>query len=379
MKLTPRTPGRLRLLTLTLLLCPMLSLARTPETPDWYIGFGVGPSRANIDDDRIADDLLDSGLTATSVDKDDRDRGYKLYGGYRFAPHFAIEAGYFDLGRFGFEAETTPAGELRGQIRLRGLNLDLVGLLPVTENFSVIARGGLTYVDTADRFRGSGAVTVAERNPHERERGYKYGFGLQYELTPALALRAEAERYRVNDGVGNKGEVDLFTVGLLWRFGGNEPEPEPVPVAYVAPPPPPPPPAPIPPPLPPVLKRVVIAVDNDFEFDKIALSVSGKRTLDSFVQDLRGLTYQRITVIGNSDRIGTESYNMKLSEQRAEAVKDYLIMTGSVPADKIEATGAGQTDHRTIPSDCIGTRATVALRECLQPDRRVDVEVRGTR
>jgi OOP family OmpA-OmpF porin len=174
----------------------------------------------------------------------------------------------------------------------------------------------------------------------------------------------------------------MLTVGLLFRFGGKQqepapPAPAPAPVAEAAQPAPVVAPVPVPPPR--VLKRVVIAVDNDFDFDKVSLSASGKRELDTFARDLKGLQYDRITVIGNTDRFGTESYNMKLSERRAESVKDYLIVSGAVPASKIVATGAGETDHRTVPSDCVGERATARLIECLQPDRRVDVEVHGTR
>lgn len=379
-----RATGRFSLLTFVLALSP-IAMAQDPmPTPGWYGGLGVGPARSNIDGTRITRTLLNGGLTTTTLDEDNNDTGYKLYGGYQFGPHFSLEGGYFDLGRFGFNATTTPAGTLHGDIRLKGLNMDLVGRLPFTERFSAIGRAGLTYVDASDRFNGTGAVAVADPSPSKREGGYKVGLGLQYELTRALALRLEAERYRINDAVGSRGDVDLVTVGLLFRFGGKQqepapPAPEPAPVAAAAEPQPVPAPVPVAVPPPRVLKRVVIAVDNDFDFDKVSLSPSGKRTLDGFARDLKGLQYERITVIGNTDRFGTESYNMKLSERRAEAVKDYLIVSGAVPASKIVASGAGETDHRTVPSDCVGERATARMIECLQPDRRVDIEVHGTR
>lgn len=373
-----KTSGHWSLLTFALVMSP-LTMAQTLE-PGWYGGLGVGPSRSNIDDARITSSLLGAGLTATSIDEKNNDTGYKLYGGYQFGRFFSLEGGYFDLGRFGFTATTSPAGTLRGDIRLKGINLDAVGRLPFTERFSALGRVGLTYVDTADQFSSTGAVTVADPNPGKRDGGYKAGLGLQYELSQALALRVEAERYRVNDAVGNRGDIDLVTVGLLFRFGGKQQEPAPpapAPVAEAAQPAPVAAPVPVPPPR--VLKRVSIAADNDFDFDKVSLSASGKRTLDGFARDLKGLEYQRITVIGNTDRIGTESYNMKLSERRAEAVKNYLIVSGAVPASKIVATGAGESDHRTVPSDCVGERVTAKLIECLQPDRRVDIEVHGTR
>lgn len=385
-----RTSGRLCLLTLALLASPLAQAQVQAQARGWYGGFGVGPSRSDIDDARISGAVLGGGVTATTTDKDNRDTGFKLYGGYQFDRFFALEGGYFDLGRFDYTATTVPAGTLQGDLRYRGLNLDAVGRLPLTDKLSALGRVGLTYVDTSDRFQGSGAAVVADPHPGKREDGYKYGVGLEYELTQALALRVEAERYRINDGVGNRGNVNLVTAGLVFRFGGKSQDVAPAaaaPVAMVAqaepaPAPvvvPPPAPAPAPAPAPRLLKREVIAVDNDFDFDKVSLNPAGKRTMDRFVSDLKGLNYERITVIGNTDRLGTESYNMKLSQRRADAVRNYLLQSGSIPASKIEATGAGESDHRTVPSDCVGTRATARLIECLQPDRRVDIEVHGTR
>ena len=51
---------------------------------EWYGGIGVGQSRAKIDDPRIISGLLSSGYTTTSITDDDRDTGYKLFGGYKF-------------------------------------------------------------------------------------------------------------------------------------------------------------------------------------------------------------------------------------------------------------------------------------------------------
>jgi OOP family OmpA-OmpF porin len=98
--------------------------------------------------------------------------------------------------------------------------LDLVGFLPITERWSLMGRVGAAYAQTQGRFGGSGAVAVTDPSPSRRETHYKYGFGTQYAFTPALSLRLEAERYRVNDAVGQRGDVDLLTLGLIYRFGG---------------------------------------------------------------------------------------------------------------------------------------------------------------
>src|SRR3989304_5933084 len=70
----------------------------------WYGGISVGQSKAKIDDARITSGLLGRGFARTSISDDDRDTGYKLFGGYKFNKNFALEGGYFDLGKFGFTA-----------------------------------------------------------------------------------------------------------------------------------------------------------------------------------------------------------------------------------------------------------------------------------
>jgi OOP family OmpA-OmpF porin len=70
---------------------------------------------------------------------------------------------------------------------------------------------------------------------------------------------------------------------------------------------------------------------------------------------------------------------MKLSTRRAEAVRDYLVETIGIPADKVTAIGVGGSQHMTKPSECKGKKATNKLITCLAPDRRVEVEVVATR
>ena len=81
-----------------------------------YGGINIGQSVADIDHGRINSGLLSGGFTTTAITDDKRDTGYKLYGGYQFNKYFALEAGYFDLGKFEFTATTVPAGTLRGNI-----------------------------------------------------------------------------------------------------------------------------------------------------------------------------------------------------------------------------------------------------------------------
>jgi OOP family OmpA-OmpF porin len=69
---------------------------------------------------------------------------------------------------------------------------------------------------------------------------------------------------------------------------------------------------------------------------------------------------------------------MKLSTQRAEAVGGYLVRANGIPESKVLARGQAGADQVTKPGECVGTKPTKALIACLQPDRRVDLEVNGS-
>ena len=349
----------------------------------WYTGFNAGQSRAKIDDTRIADGLLDDGFSTTSISNDDLHFGFKAFGGYAFNRYFALESGYFNLGKFGFTADTLPAGSLRGDVKLQGANFDAVGSVPLGDKFSLFARAGVNYADAKDSFAGTGAVAVIDPSPHKWAANYKFGFGAEYDFTRFIGVRLEAERYRIDDAVGNKGDVDLYTAGLVFRFGRSEPPPPPpapvvASVAEPAPPPPSPPPPPPPPP-PPVPTRVSFSADSLFDFGKDTVKPAGKQALDNFAAELKGARFEVITVTGYSDRIGSHEYNMRLSTRRAEAVKSYLVETHGIPAGKVTAQGADGSDPVTKPDECPGEKRTPRLIACLQPDRRVDVEVVASR
>ncbi|MDB5870772.1 MAG: OmpA/MotB [Ramlibacter sp.] len=363
--------------------------AALAQASGWYGGASVGRSAATIDDDGIRGGLLGQGLATNSIDDRDRATGYKLFGGYQLTPNIGLEAGFFDLGRFGYTAHTTPAGTLNGDIRLKGLNLDLVGTVPLTGKLSALGRIGVTSVRASDGFSATGAARVpyANANPSERSTNFKAGLGLAYAFTDSLSMRIEAERYRLNDAVGNRGHADLISVGLVYRFGAKpqpvraaEPAPifvaaAPAPVIAAAPPPPPPP-APASAPAAPM--RVTLSADSLFDFDKSDIKPQGRASLDKLAADLRGMRYDSIQVTGHTDRFGSHNYNMKLSTRRAEAVAAYLVQAG-VASGQVAARGVDGDKPVTQPGDCKGSKPTPAVVACLQPDRRVEVEVTGTR
>lgn len=359
------------LMALAVIATPV-ALAQDMDT-GWYGGLNVGKSYSDFDNSRIVNDQLrgSSVNSVTGFEDDERDIGYKIFGGYQFNRYFALEGGYFDLGQFDFTAQTQPAGTLAGQFKVRGLNLDLVGIAPLTDKFSVFARAGANYAEVRDRFSGSGAVNVLDASPDKHDTNYKYGAGLEYAFTRALSMRLEAERYRIDDAVGNDADIDLTSLGLVYRFGMEPGVVAQVPVAEPvrsAPPPA----------APPAPQRVTFSADSLFDFDSATIKPAGRQELDSFAANLKSTNYDSIAVTGHTDRIGSHDYNMRLSQERADAVKDYMVQAG-VPSGKISARGIDGAEPVTRPGDCTGTRKTQALIDCLQPDRRVEVEVSGTR
>ncbi|MGZ8854012.1 MAG: OmpA family protein, partial [Thermoanaerobaculia bacterium] len=93
---------------------------------------------------------------------------------------------------------------------------------------------------------------------------------------------------------------------------------------------------------------------------------------------LQGATFDSIIAIGHTDPIGSKAYNQKLSERRADTVKQYLVSKG-IASERISASGKGLTELKVTMADCKASKGRKALIECLQPNRRVDISVSGTK
>ncbi len=130
----------------------------------------------------------------------------------------------------------------------------------------------------------------------------------------------------------------------------------------------------------PVLERISLSTDVLFDFGKAELKDPGKEKLDELAGRIQDANLEAIVATGHADRIGKEDTNQKLSEARAQAVKDYL--GGKVATQNIEVAGKGESEPVTgAACDRMGAeqRKNRKLVECLQPDRRVEIEVFGTR
>jgi OOP family OmpA-OmpF porin len=137
-----------------------------------------------------------------------------------------------------------------------------------------------------------------------------------------------------------------------------------------------PPPAPSPAPAP---QRFTLSADAMFDFNRSVLRPGGRKKLDDLADTLRGTQHDAIVATGHTDRVGSVRYNQRLSELRAAAVKRYLMGKG-LDVGKISAVGKGKSQPVTKPDDCPrGKMSNAVLFACLQPDRRVEIEVSGSK
>ncbi len=124
-------------------------------------------------------------------------------------------------------------------------------------------------------------------------------------------------------------------------------------------------------------EKITVAADALFDFNKAVLRPEGKAKLDELVSKAKAIKLEVILAVGHTDRIGGDAYNQKLSEKRAAAVKEYLVAKG-IEANRVYTEGKGKKQPVT-GDKCKGNAKTKALIECLQADRRVDIEVIGTK
>jgi OmpA-OmpF porin, OOP family len=335
----------------------------------WYVGANLGQARARLNEFEIVNNLLAPGYSALRYDENSIDGGGKVFAGYALSSYWAIEAGYFDLGEFQFNSLTAPAGMLTTNMQVRGFNLDLVATLPLTQNLSGLARLGVTRALTQATFTGTGAASVLGGKLHDRDSLPKAGVGLQYKFSDVFAMRLEAERHVISNALYSHDNIDLYSVGVVYRFGAK---PAPVPVV-IAPPPAPviivmPAPVAIAPPAP-RFEKYTLSATELFGFDSETLHLPQPK-LDEIAAALKteGGPNQ-IVIVGYTDRLGSPDYNQQLSERRANAVKNYIASKG-VAADRLQVAGKGEAEPVV---QCTETHKA-ALIECLKPNRRVEID-----
>lgn len=118
---------------------------------------------------------------------------------------------------------------------------------------------------------------------------------------------------------------------------------------------------------------VAMSSDVLFGFGGHKLSAEATTMLDRIVPKLKSMDLEIVLATGHADRIGSKNANDSIALKRANAVRDYLVKAG-IPSHKIKVDGKGSSESVSMNCD---SKTGADLRNCLSPDRRVNVVAQG--
>ena len=171
---------------------PVVLLASLPAHADgnWFVGGSIGSS--TIDD------------TIETIPVDTDSTSIRLYGGYEFNKHFAIEFGYLDFGEF-TESLQIDGSPVELSAEADGFTLSVVGTLPLSDRFSLHGTVGSFFWDGDTSFNG-----IAD-DPGDTN--LFLGVGANFSLTTSLSIRAEFANYELEET-----DAQVLSLGLAYRF-----------------------------------------------------------------------------------------------------------------------------------------------------------------
>ncbi|MGC6406722.1 porin OmpA [Bisgaard Taxon 45] len=285
---------------------------------------------------------------------------YGVFGGYQITDNFAVELGYDDFGRA--KLRFAPAGEKAKDVAKHtnhGAHLSLKASYPVLDGLDVYARVGAALIRSDYKFYNIDEPKAPRA--HSTQVSPIFAGGLEYAFIPELALRVE---YQWVNNVGKpknsdgerfdyRPDIGSVTAGLSYRFGQTVYVPEVV------------------------NKTFTLNSDVTFGFNKADLKPAAQNVLDGIYGEIAQLKSASVSVAGYTDRLGSDAYNLKLSQRRADTVANYLVAKG-VAQNAISATGHGEANPVT-GNKCDSVKGRKALIACLADDRRVEVAVKGNK
>ena len=171
----------------------------------FYIGGALGQSSFDVE-------------CAGTTSCDDSDSSWKIFGGYQFNKHFAVEFGYADLGE---TTASVPVPPFNVNIAFESTVWDLVavGSLPIGDRFSIFGKVGLYMADTEVNGSAAGLGSLSESDDNT---DLTYGIGARYDFTRNLGVRLEWQRYQdVGGDFGGatlESDVDVMSVAVIWKF-----------------------------------------------------------------------------------------------------------------------------------------------------------------
>ena len=166
----------------------------------WNAGASVGSSHLNLSNADCA------GLTC-----DKNDFGFKVSGGYTFAPNFGVEVSYVDLGE-----ATFSDGTVKGSMSDTGVAAYGIGTLPIND-FALFAKAGITSIKT----KIDGSTTTFSASDSSTNTNFAWGVGAEYNVNQHISALLEWERYKFEFsdlGLNESRDVDLFSIGARYHF-----------------------------------------------------------------------------------------------------------------------------------------------------------------
>lgn len=280
----------------------------------YYIGLGVGLSFLEPQTNSVA-------LTLSQ----DSDFAYRVFGGYQFDDHWALELFWADMG----QAEISSGSSVVGIVEYQSFGVGGLYQYPITDSIDVFATAGV------GRLRNSFQLVDAERV----EDSFIYlGGGVMWNFADTWDLRAEYDYYDK--------DAQLLSLNIVKRFGSATPkriarlenrvEQQDAVIAGFA--------------------AVPVVADKQQDCSNYAVELKGvvfdrrsveltdksKQNLDDIVKKLSQLPADiDFEIRAHTDDEGTELYNYTLSLTRARNVRDYLASRG-IPLSRIEAQGYGE-------------------------------------
>lgn len=172
-------------------------------------GFYIGASAGN---NSFENDITTGLITSGTVDT--RSSGFKLFGGYQFGEHFGVELSYVDLGSAGYSGSYYGVPVTGGTVEVWGLNMSVVGTLPLNSTFALFGKVGLFAWEAKAKDTTGGVAFSDVVNGGD----FSLGAGLSVRFTKNLSARVEWERFGLTGYDFDLGNADMLSVGVVYKF-----------------------------------------------------------------------------------------------------------------------------------------------------------------
>jgi len=184
-----------KLLAAGLLSLVAVSTPALSQDTGWYVGLGVGQSKADLDC---------TGTTSC----DDNDTAWNIFGGYQFNKHFGAELGYTNLGKPSLGDAISTA-----TFKTKGFEVLGVGTYPINQQFSVYGKLGFFRWDLDANDNVFGSIS-------ESGTDFTHAIGVKYNFTKTIAGTLQWQRYKDvgDDNTTGQGDIDVIGVGVIFKF-----------------------------------------------------------------------------------------------------------------------------------------------------------------